>query len=168
MNSVQESKQELQAAIRYAENAISSANATIESMEFRQEMAKKNRQEQTGREQALEAEAKALKQANMSLVCDNDDLKDEITALKNEVEKLRKEKQASSGSCGCQGYRDLHDEAARLKSDNLRLKASLDAAEEHMKDMREDLNDQKKMDEQVRQGVNDFLNFLEDIDYEKA
>jgi predicted RNase H-like nuclease (RuvC/YqgF family) len=55
MQSVQESKQELEAAIRYAENAISSANQTIESMEFRQEMAKKQYAEQTGREQALEA-----------------------------------------------------------------------------------------------------------------
>lgn len=62
MNSVQESKNELDAAIRYAENAISSAKQTIESMEFRQEMAKKNYQEQTGREQALEAEVAELKE----------------------------------------------------------------------------------------------------------
>ena len=41
MNSVQESKNELEASIRYAENAISSAKQTIESMEFRQEMAQK-------------------------------------------------------------------------------------------------------------------------------
>ena len=54
MNSVQESKNELDAAIRYAENAISSAKQTIESMEFRQEMAQKNYSEKTGREQALE------------------------------------------------------------------------------------------------------------------
>ena len=161
MNSVQESKQELQAAIRYAENAISSANATIESMEFRQEMAKKQHFKQTGREQALEAEVKALKEANMSLVCDNDDLKDELF-------KLRKEKEASSGACGCQAYRDLLDEAARLKSDNLRLKASVDAASEHIKDMREDMNDQIKLDEEVRQGINDFLDFLDTIEYERA
>ena len=191
MNSVQESKQELQAAIRYAENAISSANATIESMEFRQEMAKKQHFKQTGREQALEAEVKALKEANMSLVCDNDDLKDELF-------KLRKEKEASSGPCGCQAYRDLEekvgdlesevnaleqpesgacgcqgcrdllDEAARLKSDNLRLKASVDAASEHIKDMREDMNDQIKLDEEVRQGINDFLDFLDTIGYERA
>lgn len=54
MQSVQESKQELEAAVRYAENAISSAKATIESMVFRQEMAQKNYSEKTGREQALE------------------------------------------------------------------------------------------------------------------
>ena len=62
MNSVQESKNELDAAIRYAENAISSAKQTIESMEFRQQMAQKNHQEQTGREQALEAEVAELKE----------------------------------------------------------------------------------------------------------
>ena len=61
MNSVQESKNELEASIRYAENAISSAKQTIESMEFRQEMAKKQLSEQTGREQALEAEVAQLK-----------------------------------------------------------------------------------------------------------
>lgn len=125
MNSFQESKNELEAAIRYAENAISSAQGTIESMEFRQEMAKKQYAEQTGREEALtklvkeleeaneklvvdnhnlEAEVKALKEANMSLVCDNDDLKDELF-------KLRKEKEASSGPCGCQAYRDLEEKA---------------------------------------------------------
>ena len=60
MNSVQESKNELEASIRYAENAISSAKQTIESMEFRQQMAQKNYQEQTGREQALEAEVVEL------------------------------------------------------------------------------------------------------------
>ena len=54
MNSAQESKNELEAAIRYAENAISSAKQTIESMEFRQEMAQKQYSEHTGREQALE------------------------------------------------------------------------------------------------------------------
>jgi hypothetical protein len=61
MNSVQESKNELEAAIRYAENAISAAQSTIESMEFRQEMAKKNYQEQTGREEALQREVDELK-----------------------------------------------------------------------------------------------------------
>ena len=54
MNSAQESKNELDAAIRYAENAISSAKQTIESMEFRQQMAQKQYSEKTGREEALE------------------------------------------------------------------------------------------------------------------
>ena len=67
MNSVQESKQELEAAIRYAENAISSANKTIESMEFRQEMAKKQSFEQTGREEALTKEVQELEERNDKL-----------------------------------------------------------------------------------------------------
>ena len=76
MQSVQESKQELEASIRYAENAISSAKATIESMEFRQEMAKKQSSEQTGREQALQAEVAELRmqieghRTNMALMTD--------------------------------------------------------------------------------------------------
>lgn len=61
MNSFQESKNELEAAIRYAENAISAAQATIESMQFRQDMAKKEYQERTGREEALQREVAELK-----------------------------------------------------------------------------------------------------------
>ena len=60
MNSIQESTNELNAAIRYAENAITSAKQTIESMQFRQDMAMKQHTEQTGREQALEAEVSEL------------------------------------------------------------------------------------------------------------
>ena len=62
MQSVQESKQELEAAVRYAENAISSAKTTIETLEFRQEMAKKQYSESTGREQALQAQVKLLEE----------------------------------------------------------------------------------------------------------
>ena len=96
MNSFQESKNELEAAIRYAENAISSASATIESMEFRQEMAKKQYAEQTGREQALQ---------------------NQVDELKSELDKLRKEKEASSGPCGCQAYRDLEEKVGDLESE---------------------------------------------------
>ena len=62
MQSAQESKQELEAAIRYAENAISSAKQTIESMEFRQEMAKKQHSEQTGREESLQTQVTLLEE----------------------------------------------------------------------------------------------------------
>ena len=82
MQSVSESKQELEASIRYAENAISSAKATIESMEFRQEMAKKQSSEQTGREQALEAEVAELKQQL-------EEAKTNMALLTDEVENLR-------------------------------------------------------------------------------
>ena len=125
MNSVQESKQELEAAIRYAENAISSAKQTIESMEFRQEMAKKQSSEQTGREQALErdlsvktsqAEAwrKEYEEAKKEVQRQQDlgqGYYDNMMTFKAEVEKLRKEKEASSGPCGCQAYRDLEERA---------------------------------------------------------
>ena len=53
MNSVQENKNELEAAVRYCESAISRAQATIESMEFRQQAASKAWHEQTGREESL-------------------------------------------------------------------------------------------------------------------
>jgi len=104
MNSFQESKNELEAAIRYAENAISSASATIESMEFRQEMAKKQYAEQTGREQALQ---------------------NQVDELKSELDKLRKEKEASSGPCGCQAYRDLEEARGRAEGEVELLQSSI-------------------------------------------
>ncbi len=79
MQSVSESKQELEASIRYAENAISSAKATIESMEFRQEMAKKQSSEQTGREQALQAQVALLEERIA-------DMQYEMNALEERVE----------------------------------------------------------------------------------
>ena len=96
MQSAQESLAELRAAIRYCENAISAAESTIESMDFRQQLAKQqamNKQESTGREVALEAEN---------------------AKLREEVDKLRKQKEASSGPCGCQAYRDLEEKVATM------------------------------------------------------
>ena len=153
MNSAQESKNELEAAIRYAENAISSANQTIESMEFRQEMAQKNYQEQTGREETLTKQVQELEERNDGLNAQVVDLnvelqrqqglgqgyydnmmtfkeeremleknvkylRDENERLKRDVEfytkeynKLVQQKEASSGPCGCQAYRDLEERA---------------------------------------------------------
>jgi len=82
MQSAQESKNELQAAIRYAENAISAAQATIESIDFRQEMAKKNYMEQTGREAALEAENAKLREHKERLTGLEIQLRDKIRELK--------------------------------------------------------------------------------------
>ena len=102
MNSVQENKNELEAAVRYCESAISRANKTIESMEFRQEMAKKQSFEQTGREAALndrlmiatkeveeqkseieafERDVQQLERANLELVQQRDDLEAQVNAL---------------------------------------------------------------------------------------
>ena len=102
MDSIQESTNELNAAIRYAENAITSAKQTIESMQFRQDMAKKQYTEQTGREQALEREVQELKDKVQGQY-------DDIVVLERENAKFRKEKEASSAPCGCQAYRDLEE-----------------------------------------------------------
>ena len=83
MQSVQESKQELEASIRYAENAISSAKQTIESMEFRQEMAKKQYSEQTGREESLTKLVKELEELNEKLAVDNSNLEKEVQRQQN-------------------------------------------------------------------------------------
>jgi hypothetical protein len=110
MQSAQESLAELRAAIRYCENAISAAESTIESIDFRQQLAKQqamNKQESTGREVALREMVKKLEATNETLVIDNDN-------LNRENAKLRKEKEASSGPCGCQAYRDLEEKVATM------------------------------------------------------
>ena len=91
MQSAQESKQELEAAIRYAENAISSAKTTIESMEFRQEMAKKQSSEQTGREAALEEERAMLEKNVKYLRDENERLERDVTAKTIQAEAWKKE-----------------------------------------------------------------------------
>jgi chromosome segregation ATPase len=96
MNSVQENKNELEAAVRYCESAISRAKATIESMEFRQQAALNDRlmiatkevEELKSEVAELEQSEQDLKQANMGLVCDNDDLKDEIAELSVKQQKM--------------------------------------------------------------------------------
>ena len=50
---------------------------------------------------------KKLEAANETLVIDNDN-------LNRENAKLRKEKEASSGPCGCQAYRDLEEKVATM------------------------------------------------------
>jgi len=85
MQSAQESLAELRAAIRYCENAISAAESTIESMDFRQQLAKQqamNKQESTGREVALTEMVKKLEAANDALVIDNDNLNRENAKLR--------------------------------------------------------------------------------------
>ena len=61
MTSVQENKDELEAAVRYCESAIRRAKSTIESMEFRQQAASKAWHEQTGREESLTKKVEELK-----------------------------------------------------------------------------------------------------------
>ena len=67
---IQESKQEPEAAIRYAENAISKANQTIESMA--------TYQDQTGREEALTKQVQELEERNDGLNAQVADLNVEL------------------------------------------------------------------------------------------
>jgi len=124
MNPIQESKQELEASIRYAENAISKAKQTIESLA--------THQEQTGREEALTKQVQELNATVQFHIDREAGFLDQIKRLERELEhqqvqgqgyydsmrdcmaeleKLRKEKEASSGPCGCQAYRDLEEKA---------------------------------------------------------
>ena len=86
MKSAQESKNELEAAIRYAENAISSAKTTIESMEFRQEMAKKQHNERTGREETLQREVADLQYELTAMTAKASAMEKQIDDLKKQVE----------------------------------------------------------------------------------
>ena len=99
MNSVQESKNELDAAIRYAENAISSAKQTIESMEFRQEMAKKQHSEQTGREQALQTQVTLLEERIADMQSEVNALERDLTAKTAQANAWKKEaREAKEGT----------------------------------------------------------------------
>ena len=96
MNSVQENKNELEAAVRYCESAISRAKATIESMEFRQQAASKAWHEQTGREAALQREVSELHKIRQEMQERIDELmlKDEerntnMALMTDELEDLR-------------------------------------------------------------------------------
>ena len=99
MNSAQESKNELEAAIRYAENAISSAKTTIESMEFRQEMAKKQHSEQTGREQALQTQVTLLEERIADMQSEVNALERDLTAKTAQANAWKKEaREAKEGT----------------------------------------------------------------------
>jgi regulator of replication initiation timing len=91
MQTAQESLAELRAAIRYCENAISAAESTIESMDFRQQLANQqamNKQESTGREVALTKTVKELEATNDTLVVDNHNLERENAKLREDKERL--------------------------------------------------------------------------------
>ena len=173
MNPIQEAKQELEASIRYAENAIVKANQTIESMGAYQE--------QTGREEALERELEQrisevadLKaqieghRTNMALMTDEleelrgiidrmgDDSKGDSVTIKlleeriadmssdmvadaNTIKKLRDEKEASSGPCGCQAYRDLEEARGRAEGEVELLQGAIKELESKVQGQYDDI-----------------------------
>ena len=90
MTSVQENKNELEAAVRYCESAISRAQATIESMEFRQQAASKAWHEQTGRESALEYAVNDLKEKLIEREDKWDAAQREIAILNDQLAEMSK------------------------------------------------------------------------------
>jgi len=119
MNSVQESKNELDAAIRYAENAISSAKQTIESMEFRQEMAKKQHSEKTGREQALERDLSVKTSQAEAWRKEYEEVKAQVKLLKERIADMTSDMVGDAAT-----IKMLKDEVADVKVQ--RDKARLD------------------------------------------
>ena len=91
MTSVQENKNELEAAVRYCESAITRAKQTIESMEFRQQAASKAWHEQTGREAALERELEERIAEVADLKFQNTQLNDRLMISVKEVGDLQAE-----------------------------------------------------------------------------
>ena len=102
MNPIQESKQELEASIRYAENAIVKANQTIESMA--------TYQEQTGREAALQNKVGELKSECAVLAERIDEMKDGAFADANTIKHLKAQ------------YDESKTNMALMEDQNLELK----------------------------------------------
>jgi SMC interacting uncharacterized protein involved in chromosome segregation len=132
MNSIQESTNELNAAIRYAENAITSAKQTIESMQFRQDMAKKQHTEQTGREEALTKQVQELEERN-------DELNIQIVEQTNREATLEREVTINTAQANAwkkeydkikDQYQGLYDDNVGLKREVADLKAQVNALEQ--------------------------------------
>lgn len=160
MQSAQESLAELRAAIRYCENAISAAEATIESMDFRQQLAKQqamNKQESTGREEALTKQVQELNASVQFHVDREAGFLDQIKELESKV----------------QGQ---YDDIVQLERENAELredKERLTALEVQLRDKIHELKDGKAtmpviprdvaiaiFREGIKQGVNDACNEL--------
>ena len=68
----------------------------------------------TGHEAALEREVARLKELLIEREDKWDEAKTNMALMTDELEKLRSEKEASSGPCGCQVYRDMEEDIAKL------------------------------------------------------
>ena len=132
MQSAQESKQELEAAIRYAENAISSAKQTIESMEFRQEMAKKQSSEKTGREEALENLLEDHRASAFEDAKTISQLKSQVALLEERIGDMSSDMvgDASSIKTLKEEREMLEKNVKYLRDENERLKAEVNALEQ--------------------------------------
>jgi len=135
MNSIQESTNELNAAIRYAETAIASAKQTIESMQFRQDMAKKNHQEQTGREKALDDENIHLQKVVIDLETFVEELRDDKVRLNRKVEALEREVTINTAQANAwkKEYDKIKDQYQGLYDDNVGFKREVANLKECLK-----------------------------------
>ena len=132
MNSVQENKNELEAAVRYCESAISRAKATIESMEFRQQAASKAWHEQTGREAALEREVSRLRTINEERNTMIDEAKEDRAKLVKKLEVMTDK------------YDKMKGYADKLLDDNIEREDKWDEAQSEIATLKDQLAELSK------------------------
>ena len=146
MNSVQENKNELEAAVRYCESAISRANATIESMEFRQQAASKAWHEQTGREESLTKklafmtdEYNRMKDYADRLLDENVEVDERNDELKTQLVEWRDRSMGYTKEIG-----ELKDEVSDLKVENTRLNDRLMISVKEVGDLQSEVDELAK------------------------
>ena len=138
MNPLQESKQELNAAIRYAENAISSAKQTMESMN--------TYQEQTGREQALEQEVAELRDIIDRMSDDATGDSVTIKQLREKVDELK-----SEGARLAERYDEMKEAAFANGKTIDHLKEEREMLEKNVKYLRDE-NERLKREKEASSG----------------
>ena len=146
MTSVQENKNELEAAVRYCESAISRAQATIESMEFRQQAASKAWHEQTGREKSLlkKLEVMTDKYDRMKgyadkLLDENVEVDERNDELKTQLVEWRDRSMGYTKEIG-----ELKDEVSDLKVENTRLNDRLMISVKEVGDLQSEVDELAK------------------------
>ena len=146
MNSVQENKNELEAAVRYCESAISRANATIESMEFRQQAASKAWHEQTGREESLTKklafmtdEYNRMKDYADRLLDENVEVDERNDELKTQLVEWRDRSMGYTKEIG-----ELKDEVSDLKVQNTSLNDRLMISVKEVGDLQSEVDELAK------------------------
>lgn len=138
MNPIQAAKQELEASIRYCENAMSSAKQTIESM--------KKYQQQTGREESLEREVNDLKLKYEKMKAYADKLLDENVEVDERNEELKTNMALMSDEIATL-ERDLDASVAEvtdLKLENTRLNDRLMISVKEVGDLQSEVDELAK------------------------
>ena len=146
MTSVQENKNELEAAVRYCESAITRAKATIESMEFRQHAASKAWHEQTGREESLLKKLEVMTDKYDKMKGYADKLLDENVAVGERNDELKT--QLVEWRDRSMGYTkeigELKDEVSDLKVENTRLNDRLMISVKEVGDLQSEVDELAK------------------------